>query len=125
MAIKAIALDIDGTLTNDEKVITPRTRRAYSTRRADGISVDSAHRAVGPGPSRLASELEVGRRMAACLVSFKGARGGRADRRGPRSTSPCRGERPCARSSEHAQFRRHPVDHGGRNRLYVERGCAM
>ena len=26
MAIKAIAMDIDGTLTNDQKVISPRTR---------------------------------------------------------------------------------------------------
>ena len=28
MAIKAIAMDIDGTLTNDQKVISPRTREA-------------------------------------------------------------------------------------------------
>ena len=30
MAIKAIALDIDGTLTNDRKVVTPRTKTARS-----------------------------------------------------------------------------------------------
>ena len=28
MTITAIALDIDGTLTNDRKVITPRTKEA-------------------------------------------------------------------------------------------------
>ena len=28
MTYKAIVLDLDGTLTNDEKIITPRTYRA-------------------------------------------------------------------------------------------------
>ena len=33
MAIKAIAMDIDGTLTNDQKVISPRTREKLSMAR--------------------------------------------------------------------------------------------
>ena len=39
MTIKAIALDIDGTLTNDRKVITPRTKDGPA-RRA-GLPVSS------------------------------------------------------------------------------------
>ncbi|WP_148334503.1 HAD hydrolase family protein, partial [Collinsella stercoris] len=37
MAIKAIALDIDGTLTNDEKVVTPRTREALLAAERAGV----------------------------------------------------------------------------------------
>ncbi len=37
MAVKAIALDIDGTLTNDKKVITPRTREALLAAQRSGI----------------------------------------------------------------------------------------
>ena len=39
MAIKAIALDIDGTLTNDEKIITPRTKRALLDAQDDGVKL--------------------------------------------------------------------------------------
>ena len=38
MAIKAIAMDIDGTLTNDQKVISPRTRESCSRRRSRALS---------------------------------------------------------------------------------------
>ena len=47
MAIKAIAMDIDGTLTNDQKVISPRTREMQLVSRHGlvkkdliGLSVD-------------------------------------------------------------------------------------
>ena len=37
MAIKAIAMDIDGTLTNDQKVISPRTREKLLAAQESGI----------------------------------------------------------------------------------------
>ena len=41
MAIRAIALDIDGTLTNDQKVITPRTKKALMDAQEAGIKSSS------------------------------------------------------------------------------------
>lgn len=39
MAIKAIALDIDGTLTNDRKVVTPRTKTALLAAQDAGVKL--------------------------------------------------------------------------------------
>ena len=39
MAIKAIAMDIDGTLTNDQKVISPRTREKLLAAQESGIKL--------------------------------------------------------------------------------------
>ena len=39
MAIKAIALDIDGTLTNDRKVVTPRTKMALLAAQDAGVKL--------------------------------------------------------------------------------------
>lgn len=49
MAIKAIALDIDGTLTNDRKVVTPRTKMALLAAQDAGVKLILAS---GRGPSR-------------------------------------------------------------------------
>ncbi len=37
--IKVLALDLDGTLTNDQKVVTPRTRAALDAAIAQGVTV--------------------------------------------------------------------------------------
>ena len=39
MAIKAIAMDIDGTLTNDQKVISSRTREKLLAAQESGIKL--------------------------------------------------------------------------------------
>ena len=46
--IKVLALDLDGTLTNDEKIVTPRTRAALDAAAAQGATiVRSEERRVG------------------------------------------------------------------------------
>jgi phosphoglycolate phosphatase-like HAD superfamily hydrolase len=35
--IRVLALDLDGTLTNDEKIVTPRTRAALDAAAAQGV----------------------------------------------------------------------------------------
>ena len=51
MSIKAIALDIDGTLTNDAKVVTPRTKEALLAAQRSGIRLILLL-ASGAGPPR-------------------------------------------------------------------------
>ena len=72
MAIKAIALDIDGTLTNDAKVVTPRTRRALLDAQCSGIRVILASGRPTRGLKALARELELPGHDG-LLVSFNGA----------------------------------------------------
>lgn len=59
MAIKAIALDIDGTLTNDEKVITPRTREALLAAQRAGITVILASGRPVQGLRSLGADLDL------------------------------------------------------------------
>ncbi len=49
MKCKAIFLDLDGTLNNDEKVITPRTRKALMDAQKRGIRVVLASARPAPG----------------------------------------------------------------------------
>lgn len=72
MAIKAIALDIDGTLTNDDKVITPRTREALLAAQRDGIRVILASGRPTQGIKALARELELPDH-GGLIVSYNGA----------------------------------------------------
>ena len=72
MAIKAIALDIDGTLTNDDKKVTPRTREALLAAQRAGIRVILASGRPTQGLKALARELELPER-GGLLVSFNGA----------------------------------------------------
>ena len=72
MAIKAIALDIDGTLTNDEKKVTPRTREALLDAQRAGIRVILASGRPTQGLKALARELELPEH-GGLLVSFNGA----------------------------------------------------
>ena len=37
--IRVLALDLDGTLTNDEKIVTPRTRAALDAAAAQGVTI--------------------------------------------------------------------------------------
>lgn len=72
MAIKAIALDIDGTLTNDDKVITSRTRQTLLDAQRAGIRVILASGRPTHGLHALARELEMPEH-GGLLVSFNGA----------------------------------------------------
>ena len=72
MAIKAIAMDIDGTLTNDEKVITPRTREKLLEVQDRGVKLILASGRPAQGLKRLAHELELDSRDG-LLVCFNGA----------------------------------------------------
>ena len=72
MAVKAIALDIDGTLTNDEKKITPRTREALFAAQREGIRIVLASGRPTQGLKALARELELPEH-GGLLVSFNGA----------------------------------------------------
>ena len=72
MAIKAIAMDIDGTLTNDEKVITPRTREKLLEVQSRGIKLILASGRPVQGLQRLAAELEL-KSHDGLLVAFNGA----------------------------------------------------
>lgn len=57
MAIKAIALDIDGTLTNDRKVVTPRTKMALLAAQDAGVKLILASGRPVQGLRAIASEL--------------------------------------------------------------------
>lgn len=72
MAIKAIALDIDGTLTNDDKVVTPRTAEALFAAQRAGIRVILASGRPAQGLRALARELELDR-FHGLLVAYNGA----------------------------------------------------
>lgn len=72
MAIKAIALDIDGTLTNDDKVITPCTKEALLAAERAGITVILASGRPIHGLHQLAHELELDR-CHGLLVAYNGS----------------------------------------------------
>lgn len=72
MAIRAIALDIDGTLTNDQKVITPRTKKALMDAQEVGIKLILSSGRPVHGLRALAHELELDRHNG-LLVAFNGA----------------------------------------------------
>ncbi|MDY2777847.1 MAG: Cof-type HAD-IIB family hydrolase [Collinsella sp.] len=72
MSIRAIALDIDGTLTNDAKQITPRTRRALMEAQASGIKLILASGRPPHGLRSLARELELDSHNG-LLVAFNGS----------------------------------------------------
>ena len=55
--IKVLALDLDGTLTNDQKLVTPRTRAALDAAIAKGVTVVLASGRPTAGIQPLAEEL--------------------------------------------------------------------
>ena len=72
MAIKAIALDIDGTLTNDEKVVTARTREALLAAQRSGVRLILSSGRPIQGLRALAAELDLPAN-GDLLVAFNGA----------------------------------------------------
>ena len=59
-AIKVLALDLDGTLTNDQKEITPRTRAALDAALAKGVTIVLASGRPVAGVTPVARELDLG-----------------------------------------------------------------
>ena len=72
MAVKAIAVDIDGTLTNDDKVVTPRTRAALMAAQERGVIVILCSGRPVQGLHALTGELELERHHG-LAVAYNGA----------------------------------------------------
>lgn len=73
MTKKALILDIDGTLTNSRKEITPATRAAIQNLMKSGKKVILASGRPTPGMRRYREELELSK-YGGYLLSFNGAR---------------------------------------------------
>ena len=73
MDYKLIVLDIDGTLTNSKKEITPRTKEAILKVQEQGIYVAIASGRPTPGTKKAAEELELAR-FGNYVLSFNGGR---------------------------------------------------
>lgn len=71
--IKMLALDLDGTLTNSEKKITPRTRAALEKAMDAGVTVVLASGRPTVGIQPLAKELELDRR-GGCILAYNGGK---------------------------------------------------
>lgn len=72
MDIKAIVLDIDGTLLNDEKQLTPRTKDSLIDAQKQGVKIVLASGRPTPGMWKYAAELQLDR-YNGMLVSYNGA----------------------------------------------------
>ena len=66
--IKVLALDLDGTLTNDQKVVTPRTRAALDAAIAQGVTVVLASGRPTAGITPLAKELGLDKKIVDCVT---------------------------------------------------------
>ena len=73
MQYKVLALDLDGTLTNTEKVITPRTKAALQEAARRGVCLVLASGRPTVGIEPLAKELELDRR-GGCILSYNGGK---------------------------------------------------
>lgn len=71
MNYKMIVLDLDGTLTNRDKVITDKTRQALMEAQKRGKKVVLASGRPTYGVVPLAEELELGK-YGGCILSFNG-----------------------------------------------------
>lgn len=69
--IKVLALDLDGTLTNDDKLITPRTRAALAAAMDRGVTLVLASGRPTGGVMPLARELGLDR-SGGCILSYNG-----------------------------------------------------
>lgn len=72
-SIRAILLDIDGTLTNDQKIITPRTREALLRAQEKGVVLVLASGRTATGLSAYAKDLDLARHNGV-LVCYNGAK---------------------------------------------------
>ena len=70
---KMIALDLDGTLNNDEKKITDKTREALLAVQQHGVTVVLASGRQAPGLSREADALDL-KDYHGLLLSYNGGR---------------------------------------------------
>lgn len=73
MDYKLIVLDIDGTLTNSKKEITPRTKEALIKIQEQGVYVAIATGRPTPGTKKLAEEIQLDR-FGNYVLSFNGGR---------------------------------------------------
>ncbi len=71
--VRAILLDIDGTLTNDKKVITSRTKEALLAAQSKGVVLVLASGRTATGLSTYAQELELSSH-GGVLVCYNGAK---------------------------------------------------
>jgi len=71
--IKVILLDIDGTLTNDEKIITPKTRDALLKAQKSGVRLALASGRPEKGLYKFARELEMDKNHG-IFICYNGAR---------------------------------------------------
>lgn len=71
MDYKIIVLDLDGTLTNRDKIITPRTKKALMEAQEAGNTVVLASGRPTPGVQPLAKELEMDR-FGSYILSYNG-----------------------------------------------------
>lgn len=73
MGYKLIAMDLDGTLNNDEKKITPKTRSALMAAQEQGVRLVLASARPSPGLYRERDALEL-TRYGGILMSYNGGR---------------------------------------------------
>lgn len=73
MQYQVLALDLDGTLTNEAKVITPRTKAALLAAADRGVRIVLASGRPTVGIQPLAKELELDRR-GGCILSYNGGK---------------------------------------------------
>ena len=69
--IRVLALDLDGTLTNDQKVVTSATRTALDAAAAKGVTIVLASGRPTAGVVPLARELELDKK-GGCILSYNG-----------------------------------------------------
>lgn len=69
--IKVLALDLDGTLTNDKKQVTPRTRAALKAAAEQGVTIVLASGRPTAGVAPLARELGLDK-TGGCILSYNG-----------------------------------------------------
>ncbi len=73
MEYRLLVLDIDGTLTNSKKEITPKTKEALIKIQEQGVYVAIASGRPTPGTRKIAEELELSR-FGNYVLSFNGGR---------------------------------------------------
>ena len=73
MDIRLIAMDLDGTLNNDQKIITPRTREALMAAQRQGIRLALASARPSPGLYKERDLLRV-QDFDGILMSYNGGR---------------------------------------------------
>lgn len=73
MQYKVLALDLDGTLTNHDKIVTPRTKAALRKAAESGVSIVLASGRPTVGIEPLARELNLDK-FGGCILSYNGGK---------------------------------------------------